>query len=151
MRPNIIRRGRWKECARQRFIHPAYPPHARHLRVDFLGYQGTPLFRRSVLLHPRPGGKDNRENGAPGLEVNEQTSFASCSIRKGAIASPAAHERRSPRDLRTAFGGSACNQELGGHTPCGCEVCAIMRGITIWMPEAITQNRRRPISVTASG
>ena len=34
------------------------------------------------------------------------------------------------RDLRTAFGGKGCNVELGGR-PCLCDVCRIMRGITI--------------------
>jgi CRISPR-associated protein (TIGR03986 family) len=93
-----------------------------------------PSFGSTLDDKDKKRGKETEkgENEGFGPDVNEQTSFRILLDKKGRYRIPRSLLRGVlRRDLRTAFGGSACNVELGGMNPCECKVCAVMRRITI--------------------
>lgn len=77
-------------------------------------------------------GFDNSGNEKKEDFSGEQTSFRILLDKKGRYRVPRSLIRGVlRRDLRIAFGDSGCNVELGGATPCACQVCTVMRKITV--------------------
>lgn len=96
----------------------------------YFGVQPSSVSDRDGIDKKEETGKEKTEG--VDLEVSNQTSFRILLDKKGRYRIPRSLLRGVlRRDLRTAFGGSACNVELGGMKPCDCKVCAIMRRITI--------------------